>query len=106
MICRRIAYVMPPLSRLNLFPVLTAGIFLLANSAPAAITDVGLHQLGEAGSCGVSNSTIGNGVTRLGRFAVQRHDKAINIGYLDGYRRWVKVMDLKQFAWSLDPAWP
>ena len=51
-------------------------------------------------------SPDGDPTTSLGRFAVQRHIKSINVTYIDGSARRVKVTDLKQYDWSLDTTWP
>jgi prepilin-type N-terminal cleavage/methylation domain-containing protein len=53
----------------------------------------------------ISTSPEGDGTGRISRFSVQRHGAAINMGYLDGSTRTLKVKDLKRAAWSNEAGW-
>jgi prepilin-type processing-associated H-X9-DG protein len=47
----------------------------------------------------------GDGTGRIGRYAVQRHSAGINMGYVDGSGRSLKVKDLKRAVWSNEAGW-
>ena len=47
----------------------------------------------------------GDGTGRISRFAGQRHSAAVNMGYLDGSVRNLKVKDLKRAVWSNETGW-
>ena len=48
----------------------------------------------------------GNPATGIGRFAINRHNKSINLTFMDGSGRSVLVTSLKTLVWSNDPHWP
>jgi len=41
----------------------------------------------------------------LGRVAVARHDNGINVAFMDGSGRYIKLNQLKTLRWSTDPKW-
>ena len=47
----------------------------------------------------------GSGAGGIGRFAVQRHNLSLNMSYLDGSARLVKIAALKQAIWSNQSGW-
>ena len=49
------------------------------------------------------NGSISSG---LGRFGVNRHSLAINVAFMDGSARSVKLARLKSLRWSNEPGWP
>jgi prepilin-type N-terminal cleavage/methylation domain-containing protein/prepilin-type processing-associated H-X9-DG protein len=42
----------------------------------------------------------------LGRFAIARHGDGINLAFMDGSGRLVRLNKLKTLRWSMDPRWP
>ncbi len=53
----------------------------------------------------ISTNPEGDGTGRITRFSVQRHGTSINLGYLDGSTRNIKVKDLKRALWSNESGW-
>ncbi len=47
----------------------------------------------------------GDGAGGFGRFAARRHNLSINLGFLDGSARLIKISNLKQAVWSNQPGW-
>ena len=43
--------------------------------------------------------------TGLGHFGLDRHTKGINLSFIDGSARHVKVIKLNYLRWSTDPNW-
>ena len=52
-----------------------------------------------------ADSLKGNPSTGLGRFAIHRHNKSINLAFMDGSARSVTVAQLNTLQWSNDPQW-
>jgi prepilin-type N-terminal cleavage/methylation domain-containing protein/prepilin-type processing-associated H-X9-DG protein len=53
-----------------------------------------------------SNTQLGDPSINLGRFAINRHNQAINISFMDGSSRPVKLNRLKTLFWSTQAGWP
>lgn len=53
----------------------------------------------------ITSDPDGDGTGRISRFAAQRHSAAINMGYVDGSVRNLKVKDLKRSVWSKETGW-
>jgi prepilin-type processing-associated H-X9-DG protein len=41
----------------------------------------------------------------LGRFGINRHNAGINLAFMDGSARYIKLNKLKTLKWSTDPNW-
>ena len=51
-----------------------------------------------------ANTQIGGG-GGLGNFGLARHDNGINVAFMDGSGRYIKLNQLKTLRWSTDPKW-
>jgi prepilin-type N-terminal cleavage/methylation domain-containing protein/prepilin-type processing-associated H-X9-DG protein len=51
------------------------------------------------------SSPEGSGSGGIGRFAVQRHNVSVNVAFLDGSGRLIKISKLKQAIWSHQTGW-
>jgi prepilin-type N-terminal cleavage/methylation domain-containing protein/prepilin-type processing-associated H-X9-DG protein len=52
-----------------------------------------------------SDGMKGDDHTNLGRFGINRHNRSINLAFMDGSGRTMPVIQLKTLQWSNDPKW-
>ena len=83
-------------SKISSIPLLTDGIWVDAwvqygQSLPTNLKTPSVSDFNGAG---------------MGRIGIDRHNMAVNVGFLDGSCRLVKLKDLQTLKWSSDPRWP